>query len=155
MTRWILGPLVVALCVSVAGCASGRPKTAGLTPIKRTMTVTAYCDCKQCCNWKRNWYGRAVVASGPSKGQKKKVGQTASGAQARKGSIAADKRFAFGTVIDVPGYGRGVVHDRGSAIQGDKLDVFFKKHKDALRWGRQTLPVTIWVHPGQGVPAGD
>ena len=34
--------------------------------------------------------------------------------------------------------------DRGSAINGDHIDVFFKRHKDALAWGRQRLVVRVY-----------
>ena len=42
---------------------------------------------------------------------------TASGFQPEIGAIAAPPSYPFGTVIDLPGYGRGVVLDRGCAIQ--------------------------------------
>ena len=63
----------------------------------------------------------------------------------RPGTIAADPRhYPFGTVIDVPGWGRGVVEDRGGAIRGpDKLDLFHRTHRQALRWGRQHVEVAI------------
>jgi len=35
------------------------------------------------------------------------------------------------------------VIDRGGAIKGDKLDVFFPTHQEALKWGRQTVEVKI------------
>jgi len=109
------------------------------------MTITAYCDCKQCTGWRRNWRLRPVVASGSSKGQRKKVGITASGTRAQPGTIAADTRlYPFGTIMYVPGYGYGRVEDRGSAIQGQIIDVFYKRHKDALQWGRQHKEVLVW-----------
>ena len=43
----------------------------------------------------------------------------------------------------VPGYGWGEVHDVGSAIKGNHIDVFFHSRKDALKWGRQYLDVII------------
>ncbi len=110
------------------------------------MTVTAYCDCQTCTGWERNWLLRPVVASGPNKGQRKKVGVTAAGTKARRGTIAADtSRYPFGTRMHVPGYGEGTVQDIGSAIKGEHIDVFFKGHKDAQRWGVRELKVTVWV----------
>ncbi len=63
----------------------------------------------------------------------------------RDGTIAADtKYYSFGTRIYVPGYGWGVVADRGSAIKGpDRLDLFFESHQEALVWGRKRLQVQI------------
>jgi hypothetical protein len=61
------------------------------------------------------------------------------------GTLAADTRYyPFGTRIYVPGYGYGVVEDRGGAIKGQyRLDAYFKSHGKALKWGRQKLTVTI------------
>ena len=137
--------LAIASIAFTISCATSPTK--GLVPVTRTMTVTAYCPCKSCCGWERTWYGKPVHAYGASKGAYKKPGRTASGKKAKTGTIAADGRYAFGTIMDIPGYGRGEVLDRGGAIQGDTIDVFFKRHRRALEWGRQTLPVTVWVRP--------
>ena len=110
------------------------------------MTVTAYCDCKVCTGWERNWRFTPVFASGPNKGERKTVGVTATGTKARRGTIAADtSRYPFGTRMKVPGYGKGTVEDVGSAIKGEHIDLFFKDHKDAERWGVRKLKVTVWV----------
>lgn len=61
------------------------------------------------------------------------------------GTIAADTRYhAFGTRMYVPGYGWGVVEDRGGAIKGPtRIDLYYRDHDDALAWGRQFVQVTI------------
>lgn len=61
------------------------------------------------------------------------------------GTIAADTRYyRFGTRMHVPGYGWGVVEDRGGAITGpDRLDLYMDSHDEALAWGRRRLPVLI------------
>ncbi len=61
------------------------------------------------------------------------------------GTIAADtKYYPFGTIMYVPGYGKGVVEDRGSAIKGPgRIDLFFNSHGRALKWGRVKLLVKI------------
>lgn len=140
----VIAVAALALLGGLGGCRGNGEPVRG-TAIEREMTVTAYCACKKCCNWKRTWYGKPVVASGPSKGEYKKPGRTASGEKARRGTIAASSMYPFGTVMDVPGYGRGVVRDRGSAIRGEKIDVFFERHRDALAWGRQRLRVKVWT----------
>ncbi len=44
----------------------------------------------------------------------------------------------------VPGYGWGVVEDRGGAIKGpDRIDIFYDSHSDALQWGRRRVRVII------------
>ena len=63
----------------------------------------------------------------------------------QKGTIAADTRYyAFGTKMYVPGYGWGIVEDRGGAIKGqNRLDIFFRSHGRANKWGRQNVVVEI------------
>ncbi len=86
-----------------------------------------------------------MFASGPLKGQPKKVGQTASGTRARPGTLAADTRiFPFGSILFIPGYGYGRVEDRGEKIKGYCIDLYFPAHKQALQWGRKSLRVTVW-----------
>jgi hypothetical protein len=61
------------------------------------------------------------------------------------GTIAADtKYYPFGTRMFVPGYGWGVVSDRGGAIKGrNRIDLYFDSHQDALNWGRRKVKVKI------------
>ncbi|MEN9361809.1 MAG: hypothetical protein RL095_3344 [Verrucomicrobiota bacterium] len=119
---------------------------------KRTiqMNITGYCACPICCGWVRNSKGKPVYASGPNKGKPKVVGFTASGQKAAVGTIAADaKLLPFGTRVHVNGYGYGTVQDRGEAIQGASLDLFFPTHEAAKKWGRKSLPVTVWMPPAE------
>ncbi len=138
--------LTATLLIALTGCGTGIKPPRGVKPVIRTMEITGYDQGKESCNWKRNWRGKPVIASGPNKGQRKKIGITASGTKAKKGTIAADTtHYPFGTVIYIPGYGLGRVEDRGGAIKGNKLDLFYKSRKDALKWGRQTKKVKIWL----------
>ena len=109
------------------------PATSIKLPHVRTvlMQVTAYCPCKKCC--------------GPNA-----QGITASGKDITYNDgrfVAADTRnLPFGTKLVIPGYHNTLpveVIDRGGAIKGDKLDVFFPTHEEALQWGRQTVEVKI------------
>lgn len=112
-----------------------------------TMEVTAYCNCGKCCSWERSWFGLGppVFSSGANKGKRKEIGVTASGTKARYGTIAADTSvLPFGTVIEVPGYGYGRVEDRGGAIKGSRLDLWFPSHEAALKWGRKKIKVRVW-----------
>jgi 3D (Asp-Asp-Asp) domain-containing protein len=94
------------------------------------MEVTAYCPCTKCC--------------GPNA-----QGITASGKLVSHNEgrfVAADRKFAFGTKLIIPGYAGGTtveVLDRGGAIKGNKLDVYYPTHAEALKWGRQKLTVTV------------
>jgi len=110
--------------------------------------VTGYCNCGQCCGWKRSWFGlgRPVYTYGPMKGSPKEVGRTARGTTAKQGTVAADpKVFPFGTRLDIPGYGTGVVEDVGGSIKGRHIDVWFPTHEEAVLWGRRELDVKILV----------
>jgi len=95
------------------------------------MEVTAYCPCTRCC--------------GPLA-----QGITASGLLVSHDSgrfVAADTGILrFGTRLEIPGYhdARPVeVIDRGGAIKGYKLDVYFPSHEEALLWGRKMLDVNV------------
>ena len=63
----------------------------------------------------------------------------------RYGTIAADTNYyPFGTRMYVPGYGWGIVTDRGGAIKGpEHIDILLKTHRATERWGRPRLAVTI------------
>lgn len=129
----------------LSGCCL-FPKERGYKREVRTMLVTAYDAGKKSCGWKRQYgcIGPPVYAYGPLKGKRKRVGITADGTKAKKGTIAADiQKYPFSTKMYVPGYGWGEVHDVGSAIKGDHIDVFFPSHKDAMKWGKKYLKVTI------------
>ena len=93
------------------------------------MRVTAYCWCWKCCG-------------------KHSDGITANGHRIRLGDtfVAADKMYSFGTEMVIPGYNNSQpvkVLDRGGAIRGNKLDVFFNSHQRAKLWGVKYLPVKV------------
>ncbi len=114
--------------------------------------TTAYCPCGLCCDWKLNWLGRPVHSSGKNRGKPKAVGITASGRKARPGTLAADTRhYPMGTVIYIPGYGYGIVEDRGGDIKGrHRLDLYFNTHKEARAWGRKKIEAVVFP---KGTPA--
>lgn len=66
-------------------------------------------------------------------------------------TIAADPEvFPIGTVLFIPNYGYGVVADTGSAIKGNKIDLYFDTVKDVYReWGKQEVTVYT-VNHGNG-----
>jgi 3D (Asp-Asp-Asp) domain-containing protein len=142
-------PVIVLSAIIVfffSNCHTPIRPPRGSKMVVRTLEVTGYDAGPESCGWKRNWYGRPVYAYGPNKGKPKKVGITASGTKARKGTLAADTRYyPFGTVMYIPGYGYGRVEDRGGAIKGHKVDLFFRSRKDALKWGRKKKKVKVWL----------
>ena len=79
-------------------------------------------------------------------GKAKKVGMTSSGMRTRRGTIAADiKKYPYGTIVEIPGYGYGRVEDIGGAIKGERLDAWFPSHSEALKWGKKALDVKVWL----------
>jgi 3D (Asp-Asp-Asp) domain-containing protein len=90
--------------------------------------VTAYCSCERCCGE----FADGVTASG----HELKAGDLV---------VAAPRSIPFGTKIFIPGYGLATVEDIGGAITGNRLDVWFPTHEEALQWGRQNLEV-IYVN---------
>lgn len=62
--------------------------------------------------------------------------------------VAADTRvLPMNSMITVPGYSSDEVVpvlDRGGAIKGNRLDVLFPTHEQAMQWGVQKLPVVVW-----------
>jgi 3D (Asp-Asp-Asp) domain-containing protein len=95
------------------------------------MRVTAYCPCSKCCGDYSD-------------------GITACNHHIQKGDrfVAADKKYSFGTEMIIPGYNKSCtveIKDRGGAIQGNRLDVYFDTHQEALEWGVQYLDVLIKI----------
>jgi 3D (Asp-Asp-Asp) domain-containing protein len=81
-------------------------------------------------------------------------GITYSGVKARRdtfSTIAADpKVFPIGTILYIPGYGYGIVSDTGSAIKGNKIDLFFDTVEDVFReWGKKRVDVYL-IEKGNG-----
>ncbi len=147
MNRKTLSITLLISLLLLGGCVSGsRPPIKGSRQATIAMTVTAYCPCGECCGYKRGFWGIPIYTSGPLRGKVKRVGITADGTKAKKGTIAADtSMYPFGTHMYIPGYGWGVVHDVGGDIKGNHIDIFFSSHQQALNWGRKWLGVkVIW-----------
>ncbi len=61
-----------------------------------------------------------------------------------KGSVAVDPRIIpLGTRLYIEGYGFAKALDIGSAIKGNKIDLFFETTKEARQWGRRSVKVYI------------
>ena len=88
--------------------------------------ITAYCTCKICCG----------IYSGHNR--------TASGTVPTSNrTIAVDTSvIPFKTKVVFNGQVY-VAEDRGSAIVGKRIDLFFMTHKEALKWGKKTMEVFL------------
>ncbi|AKF92806.1 3D domain-containing protein [Brevibacillus laterosporus] len=98
-------------------------------------------------------YYAGVESTGKSPGHPS-YGITYSGIKVHRGTystIAADLQvFPLGTVLYVPGYGYGVVADKGGAIRGKKLDLYFNTKNDVYsQWGKREVEVFV-IHRGKG-----
>jgi 3D (Asp-Asp-Asp) domain-containing protein/peptidoglycan hydrolase CwlO-like protein len=72
-------------------------------------------------------------------------GSTASGLPVGWGVVAVDPSvIPLGTHMTIPGYGDAVAADRGGAIVGATIDLWFPTVAQADAWGRRT--VTIVLH---------
>lgn len=87
-------------------------------------TATAYCGCSKCCG--------------------KSTGITASGTKATQGrTVAMPSSYKFGTKIEIQGIGTYIVEDRGAAIKGNRIDIYFSNHQSALNFGRKTVYLKV------------
>ena len=128
----VAAPVPAAELLREAVIASAMIPSTAITHKLRTirMEVTAYCPCTKCCG--ENAQG--VTASGHDVSYN------------NSRFVAADTdHLPFGTRLVIPGYAGGAVEviDRGGAIKGNKLDVFYPTHEEALEWGRQWVDVTV------------
>jgi 3D (Asp-Asp-Asp) domain-containing protein len=127
VTRDTLSLRIAALLAALGMLAGlGTRAAFGREPVRRWCRVSSYCPCRICC--------------GPAA-----RGICADGSPARGKIVAAPKGFPFGTVLDIPGYGRATVRDRGGAIsKADRLDVLQKSHALARAWGVRRVRVTVY-----------
>ncbi|MEQ8201160.1 MAG: peptidoglycan-binding protein [Syntrophomonadaceae bacterium] len=102
--------------VSRSGSTSGRVVT---------MVATGYDGCYEC---NKPYYGYPSYIGLPL----------------ARGIAAVDPRvIPMGTRLYVEGYGNAIAADQGNAIKGNRIDLFFESHAEALRYGIKTVKVTI------------
>ena len=86
--------------------------------------VTAYCACKVCCGNQAS-------------------GLDASGRRPVEGvTVALPRRFPLGSIVIIEGREyRGT--DRLAKKYDERIDIYFRKHSDAIAWGIKNKRVTI------------
>lgn len=101
-------------------CEANAPQTVSLGEYK----ITAYCPCAKCCG--------------------KNDGITSTGVLARQGrTIAVDpQKIAYGDRVIINGH-TYTAEDCGGAIKGNRIDVYFDSHEDALEFGVQYAEVFL------------
>ena len=71
-------------------------------------------------------------------------GITANGNKVRKGIIAADTNvLPFGTKVYIEDLGIFVVDDTGSAIKGNRIDIYMDNLDEAVKFGRQNRKLIV------------
>lgn len=105
--------------------------------------ATAYCSCKKCC--------ASYAENRPVDDDGNEIVYTASGERAVQGiTIAADwSVLPAGTVVEIDGYGEFTVHDKGGNITGNKIDIYFESHQEALEWGVKTVKLRVIENGGE------
>jgi 3D (Asp-Asp-Asp) domain-containing protein len=94
--------------------------------------VTAYCGCEICCG---EWAHKRQDG----------IIRGASGEELVSGySVAADPSIPFGAQLYIEGV-RYEVQDRGGAIKGQRLDIYFKAHEDALAFSAGHYNVKVKI----------
>lgn len=92
--------------------------------------LTAYCNCRKCCG---RWAG----------------GPTASGTMPAEGrTVAVDKKvIPLGTRVYIEGYGEFIAEDTGSAIKGNRIDIYMDSHYDARNFagGNGSCKREVWI----------
>jgi 3D (Asp-Asp-Asp) domain-containing protein len=62
----------------------------------------------------------------------------------QRGVVAVDPNvIPMGTRLYIKGYGDAIAADQGGAIKGNRVDLFFDSHQEAMDWGIKTVKVTI------------
>ncbi len=91
--------------------------------------ITAYCPCEKCCGeWADGLTYTETVAT---------EGRT----------IAVDPEvIPLGSTVEINGV-EYIAEDIGGAIKGDRIDLYFNSHQDALEWGVQYLDIFLIEFP--------
>ena len=83
-------------------------------------------------------------------------GRTASGRMVSRGLIAADPRFlplGSRVKLEVPGYhGEYLVADTGGLIKGKRIDIWTPTSREAMRFGRRTVKLTVLSYGARRTP---
>ena len=98
--------------------------------------LTAYCSCEKCCG---EW---ALNRPKDENGKDIVYGSTGTILVAGT-SIATDPSvIPYGSQVEINGH-IYTAHDTGGAIQGNRIDVYFDNHQDALNFGVQYAEVFL------------
>jgi 3D (Asp-Asp-Asp) domain-containing protein len=94
------------------------------------------------------WVTATAYCLGPC-GRCETRGRTYTGAKRRRGIAVARKQgrrvVPLGTRVSVPGYGAAEVDDVGGGVGRTQIDLRFRTHQLASRWGKRKLKVVAML----------
>lgn len=98
--------------------------------------ITAYCPCEVCCG--EHGKSRPIDEAG------KLVVLGSTGTRLEQGvSIAVDPEvIPYGSIVEI-GEEKYVAQDCGGAIQGNRIDIYFESHEEALNFGIKWINVYL------------
>lgn len=124
----IIGPITrqaLGMSTRSAGSTESTVSRGGSRSNVLTMLASGYCGCYQCTH--------------PYDGK-----TTYTGIPVARGIVAVDPNvIPMGTKLYVEGYGEALAADQGGAIKGNRIDLYFDTHQQALNWGLKNVKVTI------------
>lgn len=96
--------------------------------------ITAYCPCQKCCGKTPDnpWYGITATGTRATQGRTIAVDPSVIG--------LGSSVYFEGPDGVVTGY---VAEDTGGAIKGNRIDLYFDSHQEALEWGIRELEVFV------------
>lgn len=110
-------------------------------PYKKTFTISAYYSPLP---------DQRYFAQGNYEAEVRMEGEgvtAADGTKVYSGLAAASRDFPFGTKMEIPGFGIIAIHDRGGAINGDRLDIWVGYGEEGLSrsigFGMRKVEVTV------------
>ncbi|MGJ7911375.1 3D domain-containing protein [Neobacillus sp. LXY-1] len=152
---------LIATFQSISGVSAFSVLSKVKNEISTTESVTGKVSSLEDLDWSKypkhnvtaTGYTAGAESTGKSQGHPE-YGITYSGVKVKRdlfSTIAADLAvYPIGTILFIPEYGYGVVADKGGAIKGNRLDLYFETVEDVYReWGKKTLDVYV-VQMGNG-----
>ena len=94
-------------------------------PAAHSDTITGYCACPKCCG--KNAKGITAAGTRPMQGR----------------TVAASRSIPLGTRIHIEGIGWRVVEDRTAKRFDGRVDIYFRSHDEAKKFGKRKLQITI------------
>lgn len=148
--KWIVMLVAVITALGAPTAYSAPAEIAGADHSQQSNPTTAALDVIEVV---ATGYTAGVESTGKRPGHPG-YGITYSGVKVRRdqvSTIAADpKLFPIGTLLHIPGYGYGVVADTGSAIKGNRIDLYFETIKEVYeQWGKRKVEVQV-LRRGRG-----